>query len=131
MASRTVMVSLNSKTAIATAVTGSTAPRIATGVLPIFWMAALVHISEKAVGNKAMPKAEGQSIQLLFSVWIQSGSKLNANRNRPNNDPFPNDLASLLLSRNDTVPARFPGLQEDDPVPYKSEQSHCSGYTDT
>ena len=84
MASRTVMVSLNSKTAIATAVTGSTAPRIATGVLPIFWMAALVHISEKAVGNKAMPKAEGQSIQLLFSVWIQSGSKLNANRNRPN-----------------------------------------------
>ena len=83
MARRGVRVSLNSRTAMATAVTGSTAPRMATGVLPIFWMAALVHISEKAVGNRAMPKAEGQSIQLLLRVRMQLGSKLKAKRNRP------------------------------------------------
>ena len=83
MARRGVSCSLNISMAIATAVTGSTAPRIATGVLPIFCMAELVQISDTAVGNSAMQKADTHSNGLSQSIVNVLIWNRKANRNRP------------------------------------------------
>ena len=55
-------------TAIATAVTGSRAPRMATGVLPMREIAALVQMSEKAVGKNAMPATLSHSMGCSLSI---------------------------------------------------------------
>ena len=68
---------------MATAVTGSIAPRMATGVLPILWMAALVQMSEIAVGNKAMEKAESHSQGFEESMANVSVRKRKAKSNSP------------------------------------------------
>ena len=64
-ARRNVRTSLKISMAMPTAVTGSTAPNIATGVLPIFWMAALVQMRDIAVGKSAIQKADTHSHGLL------------------------------------------------------------------
>ena len=83
MARRRVSSSLNISMAIATAVTGSTAPSIATGVLPIFCMAALVQIRDTAVGNKAIQKADSHSNGSAQSMANVPIWKRKANRNKP------------------------------------------------
>ena len=80
---RSVIGSLNIVTAKKTAETGSNAPNIATGVEPIFWIAALVQIREKAVGKNAIAKASAQSHAELLSTLKLFMSKLIAYSNVP------------------------------------------------
>ena len=53
MLSRRVSISPNTVTPKNMAVTGSSAPRMAVGVEPIYWMALVVHRNDTAVGKTA------------------------------------------------------------------------------
>ena len=66
------------------AVTGSSAPRIAVGVEPMLWIAAVVHRKDIAVGNTARPSTLPHIYQCDGIVICPIHSSLIMNTESPN-----------------------------------------------